>query len=445
MAMLHIAQGQELVFKPVNAERWRKGRRQTDSWRRQGLALAMLPLVLAAMALAVAWGDGRIGGVVAQAFERVEVRRLVSDLALGLSAAYLAGAIGWALGGRELVVTSSHLRLRYPWAWLDHLAGWSVPLPDMVQCAGWGLGAPGRSHIPDRLAQLALELPLPEGAAWRWLMPRRLVLPAHWAPVRDGRAAPGPWPAQTVQPTALQVFLMRAPPFDAAAARDLQRRLEQLPLVQALRGQGAHLPSLGETGHFPSRQVATGQLDLAQVPALRRGFFALGGLCVAGLLALVWNDRWCSFATPWGLYLGAGLACAVPCAGLLWPRHLAPQIGVNATQARRQAGAASMLMGALCGALLAWLLSNALLWGTAHVQPLRTVAFELDKSRIDPGPILLRPVEAEGVPAIEIDTGVRFWRRQPEGARFALQVVRVPLGGWWVYDDSPIVEAMRRD
>ncbi len=441
MAMWYLAEGQELVFKPVNAERWRKGRRQIGRRRWLDWISGVLPLALAAAVLAAVWAAGGA----ARPASKVEMLRLAAQLALWLSGYYLVMAVHWAAMGRELVVTSTHLRLRHPRAWLDRLLGWSLPLADMAQRTGWVLGAPGRSHIPDRLAQLALELPLPEGSAWRWFMPRRLVLPAHWAPVRDGRAEPGPWPAQVAQPTALQVFLMRAPPFDAAAAHDLQRRLEQLPLVQALRGQGTHLPSLGEAGHFPSRLVAAGQLDLAQVPTLRRGLFALGGLCVAGLLALVWNDRWCFFATPWALYLGAGVACAVPCTGLLWPRDLAPQIGVDAVQARRQAGAASMFVGALCGALLAWLLSNALLWGTAHVQTLRTVAFELDKSRIDPGPILLRPVEAEGVPAIEIDTGVRFWRRQPEGARFALQVVRVPLGGWWVYDDSPIVEAMRRD
>ena len=439
MTMPHVPQGREYVFRPVNTMRWRRGLRQSDGRRWQGWALAVLPLVLVAV---VAWSAGE---TLAQVWGRPGVRNLLaSQLPVILLAAYMAPIAAWALDGRRLVVTATHLRLRHRWAWLDRLLGWRMPLHEVAQSARWVHGAPGRAQVPDRLLQMALELPLPQDTAWRWARPRRLLVPVGWALERDGRADPGPWPQPAVQPTAMQVFLMRPPAWDAAALHDLDERLAQLPLLRVLREQGVRLPRLGDAGDIPARLGAAGQLALDQVPSLRRGMYALAGLGVAGAAVLLMNDRWHFFSTPWPLYLAAGLACAVVCAGLLWPRELAPQTGVAPGSARLQAVAATVFMGALCGALLAWLLSNALLWRMVQRQPVQTMAFALDKSGMGSGPVLLRPVEAGGTPAIEIGTGRWFWREQPEGVRWELPVVRAPWGGLWAYDSAPIVEVMRK-
>lgn len=431
-SMSQAFHGREEVFRPVDAPRWSAGKRQPTGRGIWGwvlvVALLLLTMLVGALLLL---GD-------------VPLRRVVPDVGLMLLYACAAIIFGWASESRELVVTSTHLCLRYRWAWASRLLGWSVPLAQ-VQEAGWMLGGPGRATAQDPLILMALDLTKqPQSLKHWWIGHRRLLAPAQWAPVRDGRAEPGPWIAPAVQPTAMQVFLMRAPPLDAAATRDLESRLEQLPLVRALRARGVALAKLGQGDGLPTRLSLAGQINLTQVPSLRRGLFALLGLFGLSVAALVLNARWSFFATPWALYLGAALACAALCAWLLWPRGLASQLGVTAAQARQQAGMASVFMGALCGGMLAWLLGNGLLWATAHSQPLRTVTFALDKSRIDPGPILLRPVDAADLPAIEIDTGVSFWRKQPEGAHFQLAAARVPLGGWWMYDNAPITEAMRK-
>ncbi len=438
-----LAQGETLVFRAVDMVRWRQGKAQRAgnpwSWL---VGASLLAIVAINMHLAVpAWKAQPWP----RAFTDPKFLGLALEILLWCAVGLGLGVAQWVSDRRALVLTDSLLTLRYPWAWLDRQMGWSVPLPVVARRARWVPHRPQRAQVPDLLPAFALELPLADSAPWRALVPRRLLSPAQWAPLRDGVDVSGPWPAPATQPTAWQMFLMRTPPVDAAALRDLDRRMAQLPLVQALQQRGVVLPRLSETQDFPSRLETFGQLDLAQVPALRRGLWALLALLAASVLALLAWERWQFFATPWALYLGAGLAGTVLGAVLLWPREVAHQPGMAQASARQQARAAAAFMALLGGAMAAWLAGAALPWaGAGAWQPPRAMVFTLDKRTLDPGPIVLRPVAGAGVPPIEINTGVSFWRRQADGAQFVLPVARIPGAGWWVYDGQPLIDARRR-
>ena len=96
---------------------------------------------------------------------------------------------------------------------------------------------------------------------------------------------------------------------------------------------------------------------------------------------------------------------------------------------------ATVFIGVMCSLLAAWLVVGGMLWAATHAQPATPQRFVLDKSRIVPGPIILR-AQANGVPDIHIDSQVSFWKRQQDGLVLVLPVWR--LGPWWMYDEAPI-------
>ena len=217
-------------FVHVDAGRWQRGQRPAGAsatvWRALGWPLVALAIGLAGTAWALLpTGRAHTVGALWPALPVGVV--LAWCLAIALWAAWR-----WARWASVLELTRTSLARRYRWRWMRALAGWQAPL--------------GRVHAQLTLTPVVLGAdPLRQVrlSVVPGVRSKSLVV-ADWAPA-DGQAHPGPWPSAQVLPSLAERLRRAVARAHRPALRaDLQRRLPQLPLAQALaaRGVALHLP-----------------------------------------------------------------------------------------------------------------------------------------------------------------------------------------------------------
>ena len=444
--------GELLRFAPINGLRWQLGKAQR-SWRFDWWVGVAVHLVLMVACMAVAlWFLHKMGKdlnpqVLWQKARQVD---LAPQMLLFALAWLLQPVARQAMQTRELRLSAHTLELRYAWPWLNRWLGWQLPLHELNPAP---LQVQRTRISRDPLSQLTLMRPFSR-------VGHALTL-ADWAPLRSGKVVPGTWPAASQLPSHRDVFFSREP--DAAQLADLQARVLQLPLGQALAARGVPLQVR------PGPLTVGGQLDLARVPELRRGMYVLALLAVLALLLMVATQHWHFFRAPIGLFAALALASAAVLAWLLWPkgdlhaltdepapeagrqmrrpgqragRGRAPSLGL-AANARREGHAAALFMAAIGGGLCGWVLLCGLVLLLARgpmASSLTTQAFTLDLGHMPMGPIVLK-AQGAGVPDIHTDSRARFWQSQTQGQRYDLPVGR--MGPMWVYDARPLQPAMQ--
>ncbi|MBP7451673.1 MAG: hypothetical protein KA914_02630 [Ottowia sp.] len=421
-------------FVPIDASRWRRGLPQRSRLAILWWRLTPTLLNLATVSIFLWLQTDR------QQWQHVPL------LCVALAALLLQLMKDWAVLTSEVWVSSVELHLRYAWPWLDRWLGWRALLIDL-QFARCIVSSPHSAQDPLLGVRLVPESRTLRGTSRPWAL-RQLDL-SSWARSAQGHEqsiAMSSWPAPRVPVSHMDVFLGRASRLQDTA--DLRTRLAQLPLAQALRAHGIDVSAL------LIEQAIAGQLDLARVPELRKGLWALGLLAVAAVVAWAGLERWHFFVTPGGLYAVVAGALMLPAIWALWPRraHLRqalqavrnfgprPDTPIDeaapiAPTVQHESMTATVFIGVMCSLLAAWLVVGGMLWAATHAQPATPQRFVLDKSRIVPGPIILR-AQANGVPDIHIDSQVSFWKRQQDGLVLVLPVWR--LGPWWMYDEAPI-------
>lgn len=139
------------VFRQVDALRWQQGKPQLNlaaAWWGSPIWVGLVLLVFAMLLVAVlAWHYSP--EVVWAGLRKARWHQAQQVLGSEMSFTVLCLVAGWLfvrINGRfELVVSSTELRLRHPWQWVERHFGWRTPLATLADQVTWGLVGHPRS------------------------------------------------------------------------------------------------------------------------------------------------------------------------------------------------------------------------------------------------------------------------------------------------------------
>jgi hypothetical protein len=217
----------------------------------------------------------------------------------------------------------------------------------------------------------------------------------------------------------------------------LRKRLEGLPLVQALSQRGIVLPSA------TSKPAVVG-IDLMSKTRMKvavYGFFGLLLLAVVSMLAM--RDQYYFAPPPITAWLAVGSLAGFCMLVWLWgevatePTGHGRVVDSNATPDITQTGlhATQVVLAALVG-LAAGLCAPFLTLAYANlVQTPQAQLFALRKS-----PMELVPQSTDAVPTIRQLAATEYWQSLKEGDAVTLPIRRGAFGLWWQFDASAVRE-----
>lgn len=216
--------------------------------------------------------------------------------------------------------------------------------------------------------------------------------------------------------------------------KGLQRRFAELPLISTLREHGVVLPkvSLIKRGGFGPDLLARSRLRIAIVV-----LFVLAACGVAGHAWVPYERIYPSLAghvwlTP--LVLLAAL-------GLVWLAGEAPKPELTRIDSW-QLRVAQVLVAFLMAAVSVWTtFAVGLVW-TKLTQPVHVLEFVLDAEKLTLLPASSTLMVFPSMHAIPLPFRRTEIDQMPSEVRTKIAVRRSPLGLWWQYDVSSLVESL---